>query len=118
MNDVFDAMDYVMVYMDDITIASKNAEEHKYHLKAVFDRLKKYGIKIRPDKCSFADKSIEYLGFKVDGNGFHITNKYKLKIKNIPIPKTKKQLQRFIGLVQHLHKFIQSLLRLRYALIS
>ena len=109
MNDVFDDMPYVMVYMDDITIASKTAKEHQQHLKSVFDRLQKYGIKIRPDKCSFADKSIEYLGFIVDGNGFHITDKYKSKIKNIPIPKTKKQLQRFIGLVQYLHKFIPAL---------
>ena len=109
MNDVFDDMPYVMVYMDDITIASKDAKEHQQHLKSVFERLQKYGIKIRPDKCSFADKSIEYLGFIVDGNGFHITSRYKSKIDNIPIPKTKKQLQRFIGLVQYLHKFIPAL---------
>ena len=57
MNDVFDDMPYVMVYMDDITIASKTAKEHQAHLKSVFERLQKYGIKIRPDKCSFADKS-------------------------------------------------------------
>ena len=49
MNDVFDDMEYVMVYMDDITIASTNAKEHQQHLKSVFERLQKYGIKIRPD---------------------------------------------------------------------
>ena len=110
MNDVFhDMEEYVTVYMDDITILSDNAIQHKQHLKSVFQRLQKYGIKIRPDKCEFAQKSVHYLGFKVDGNGFHITDKYKCKIRNVPIPKTKKQLQRFIGLVQYLHKFIPSL---------
>ena len=109
MNDVFDDMEYVIVYMDDITIVSDNAAQHKQHLNSVFQRLRKFGIKIRPDKCEFAQESVQYLGFKVDATGFHITDKYKCKIKNVPTPRTKKQLQRFIGLVQYLHKFIPSL---------
>ena len=109
MDGIFSDLQFVMVYMDDITIISKTPEEHKSHLEEVFKRLAKFKIKIRPDKCAFAQETVEYLGFIIDSNGIKIKPKYKDKIQNIPIPKSLKQLQRFIGMVQYLHKFIPNL---------
>ena len=109
MDRLFSDMPYVVVYMDDITILSDDPIQHQQHLLSVFNRLNKYNIKIRIDKCAFAQQKVQYLGFDVDANGAHITNKYKSKIDNIPTPQNKKQLQRFIGLVQYIHKFIPSL---------
>ena len=109
MDNIFADMDYVMVYMDDITILSSTAEEHQKHLAAVFSRLATYKIKIRPDKCQFAQQSVPYLGFQVDGNGIRIKPKYKDKIQNIPVPQTLNQLRRFVGMVQYLHQFIPNL---------
>ena len=71
--------------------------------------MNKYGIKIRADKCSFAHQSTEYLGFIIDKHGSRPTHKYKSKILNVPQPKTKKQLQRFLGMINYLHKYIPSL---------
>ena len=109
MDKIFDDLEYVMVYMDDITIISSSPEQHQQHLKTVFDRLAEYKIKIRPDKCAFAQDSVEYLGFIVDGKGIRIKPKYKDKIQNIPIPTTLNQLRRFVGMVQFLHQFIPNL---------
>ena len=109
MDRVFADMDYVMVYMDDITIVSQTAEQHKIHLKNVFKRLQKYKIKIRPDKCKFAAESVEFLGYEVDGTGSNITTKYKDKIWNIPTPTSKPQLRRFVGMIQFVQRFIPSL---------
>ena len=109
MDEIFSDLQFVMVYMDDITIISRTAEEHKSHLEEVFKRLSEYKIKIRPDKCTFAQETVEYLGFIIDATGVKIKSKYKDKIHNIPIPKSLKQLQRFIGMVQYLHKFIPNL---------
>ncbi len=64
---------------------------------------------MRLDECAFAQESVDYLGFRVDRHGLHVTDRYKGKIKNVPRPKNKKQLQRFIGMVQYLHKFIPDL---------
>ena len=47
----------------------------------------KYKIKIQPVKCQFAQQSVPYLGFQVDGNGIRIKSKYKDEIQNIPTPK-------------------------------
>ena len=109
MNELFNDMPFVIVYIDDITILSDNAQQHKEHLLAVFNRLNDNNIKIRIDKCAFAQQSVEYLGFNIDANGARVTSKYKSKLDNIPTPKTKKQLQRFIGMVQYLNKYIPNL---------
>jgi len=109
MNEIFKDLEYVQVYLDDITVISKDAESHQLHLSEVFNRLNKYGIKIRADKCSFAHKSTEYLGFIIDKNGSRPTQEYKSKILNVPKPKTKKQLERFLGMVNYLHKYIPSM---------
>ena len=109
MDKIFDDLEYVMVYMDDITVMSSSPEEHQQHLQTVFNRLARYKIKIRPDKCAFAQDSVEYLGFIVDGKGIRIKPKYKDKIQNIPIPRTLNQLRRFVGMVQYLHQFIPNL---------
>ena len=109
MDGIFSDLDYVMVYMDDITIVSSNPKQHQQHLQEVFNRLAKYKIKIRPDKCKFAQESVEYLGFRVCGTGIKIKSTYKDKIINIPVPKTINQLRRFVGMVQYLHQFIPNL---------
>ena len=105
MNEIFEDLDYVQVYLDDITVISKDSESHQKHLSEVFNRLNKYRIKIRADKCSFAHQSTEYLGFIIDKHGSRPTHKYKSKILNVPQPKTKKQLQRFLGMINYLHKY-------------
>ena len=92
MDKVFAGLEYVIVYMDDITIISESPQQHQQHLKEVFKRLMEYKIKIRPDKCSFAQESVEYLGFNVNGEGITIKPIYKDKIQNIPVPKTLNQL--------------------------
>ena len=109
MDDLFSDLDYVMVYMDDITIISESPQQHQQHLQEIFKRLGKYKIKIRPDKCTFAQDCVEYLGFIVDGNGIRIKPKYQDKIQNIPIPKTHNQVRRFVGMIQYLHQFIPNL---------
>ena len=112
MDKIFSDLDYVMVYMDDITILSETPQQHQQHLHEVFSRLAKYKIKIRPDKCLFAQESVPYLGFEVDSNGVRIKSKYKDKILNIPTPQTLNQLRRFVGMVQYLHTFIPNLQQL------
>ena len=109
MDKIFDDLDFVMVYMDDITVISTTPEQHQQHLKEVFSRLGQYKIKIRPDKCAFAQERVEYLGFIVDGSGVSINPKYRDKIMNIPEPKSIPQIRRFVGMVQFLHQFIPNL---------
>ena len=51
MKHIFRGLDFVVVYLDDISIISNTREEHKQHLKIVFQLLKEHKIKLRIDKC-------------------------------------------------------------------
>ena len=69
MNETFhDVLDlFVTVYLDDILVFSKTAQEHELHLRQVFDRLRRTGLKAKREKCDFAVTKVEYLGHWVEG---------------------------------------------------
>jgi len=50
----------VVIYMDDIMIASKEMQEHLDVLKEVFDRLARNKLELRLDKCEFLQASVQY----------------------------------------------------------
>ena len=106
---LFGHLPYVQVYLDDVTIMSESEDRHIMHLKEVFDILVKNNVKLRIDKCAFAQSDIQYLGFITNKYGIRVTRKYKDKILNIVRPKNKKEVQRFMGLVNYVHRFIPEL---------
>ena len=55
-------------YIDDLLIASSTDDEHKHHLRAVFQHLDKYGIVINPLKCMFEVKELTFLGYNVSSS--------------------------------------------------
>ena len=61
--------DFVLVFIDDILIFSKTAEEHKQHLRIVFDLLRKEKLQIKPSKCVWGQTELPYLGFIVGRDG-------------------------------------------------
>ena len=50
---VCQGLDFVFVYVDDILVASKDAEEHERHLRQLFQRLQEHGLVINVAKCQF-----------------------------------------------------------------
>ena len=44
---------YCIIYLDDVIVFSKTPEEHVFRLKAVFEKLKQAGLKLKPSKCEF-----------------------------------------------------------------
>ena len=109
MREIFGDLDFVTIYLDDISILSDTLEEHKTHLKIIFERLKIYCIKLRLDKCIWGVDETQYLGFHVDKVGTKCKADYIQKIMDIPLPVTRTDLKRFIGMIQFLHSFIPQL---------
>nr|XP_012234646.1 PREDICTED: uncharacterized protein K02A2.6-like [Linepithema humile] len=60
---------HVLVYLDDIVVASRTFEEHLGHLAEVFRRLRKAKLRLNPEKCQFCRESLRYLGHIVDKEG-------------------------------------------------
>ena len=106
MTEIFGDMPYVSTYLDDVVILSESEDEHLEHLQRVFERLERYKLKIRADKCAWGKSSVEYLGWLINADGIKPTERYKAKIQKFPVPTNKKQLSRFIGMVNYLHRHI------------
>jgi len=98
--------DFTSAYLDDIVIFSETWEEHLKHLQMVLRRIQEAGLTINPDKCALAKKEIEYLGY-VLGNGVIRPQVGKVQaIKSFTLPKTKKQVRSFLGLVGWYRRFV------------
>lgn len=93
MNQIFQDLDFVNIYIDDICIGSNNLEQHKHHLKLVFQRLREYNLKINLAKCSFGKDEVIFLAHRVSKRGIAPTEEKIEAIKNFQKPTIAKQTQ-------------------------
>nr|CAD2184404.1 unnamed protein product [Meloidogyne enterolobii] len=100
--------DFVFVYIDDILIASNSFDEHKKHLKMVFERIKMAGLKLKISKCKFAAEEIPFLGHTLTPQGIKKDAEKIKPVLDLPIPKTKKELRSLLGFMTYYRKFIYS----------
>ena len=97
---------FVMGYLDDIIIFSKKEEKHLQHLEEIFVRLRKFGLKMKREKCSFFKKHIQYLGHLVSEKGFELLPEKLESIRKMPAPRTAKEVKQFLGLIGYYRKFV------------
>ena len=97
---------FAMGYLDDIIIFSKTEEEHLQHLEEIFIRLRKFGLKMKREKCSFFKKHIQYLGHLVSEDGFEPLPEKLESIRKMPAPRTAKEVKQFLGLIGYYRKFV------------
>ena len=95
-----------MGYLDDIIIFSKTEEEHLQHLEEIFERLRKAGLKLKLQKCSFFKKHIQYLGHLISDKGIQPLPEKLESIAKMPVPQNTKQVKQFSGLVGYYRKFV------------
>ena len=98
--------DFAMGYLDDIIVFSRSEEEHLQHLEEIFKRLRHFDLKMKREKSSFFKKHIQYLGHLVWEQGFEPLPEKLEAIRNMPHPKTPKEVKQFLGLIGYYRKFI------------
>ena len=95
-----------MGYLDDIIIFSRSEEEHLEHLEKIFQKLREYGLKMKREKCDFCKRHLQYLGHLVSQEGFEPLPEKIQSNKNMPPPKTVKEVKQLLGLAGYYHKFV------------
>jgi hypothetical protein len=101
----------VEVYIDDIVVKSASINSHLADLRLAFEKMRRYGLKMNPLKCAFGVSASKFLGFIVHEKGVEIDPKKIESIKKVQAPTSKKELQRFLGKVNYLRRFICNLSR-------
>ncbi|CAG2239543.1 unnamed protein product [Mytilus edulis] len=98
---------YVLAYIDDILIFSKTFEEHLQHLEEVFARLRKANFTLKPQKCHFAVKKVNYLGHIISKDGVKVDESKITIVKNYPRPKNQTEVRQFLGLCNYYRRFVK-----------
>jgi hypothetical protein len=91
--------------LDDVVVYSETFDQHIFHLREAFERLRRAGLTVRPDKIVFATQEIVFLGHKVSPAGVNIDPDRTRAIRDFP-PKDVSGVSRFIGMANFYHKFI------------
>ena len=105
-NEVLSGLTFAFGYLDDILVYSPDMKTHLEHLRKLFMRLREADLKMKEVKCSFLKKHIQYLGHIVSGKGITPMPEKLECIKNMPPPKTAKEVKQFLGLIGYYRKFV------------
>ncbi|XP_057517897.1 uncharacterized protein LOC130798821 [Amaranthus tricolor] len=99
---------FVVVYLDDILIYSKELEEHFRHLRLVFKVLREQRLYEKLEKCHFLSQEISFLGFIINREGVKADPKKIEAIKDWPTPNSITQIRSFHGLASFYRRFIHN----------
>lgn len=109
MDKILRGIPHVICYLDDILITGETDAEHLKNLEEVLKRLQRHGLRLRLDKCRFFQKRVEYLGFSINEDGVHTTEKKVQAITEAPTPRNVRELRSFLGIINYYAKFVPSL---------
>ncbi|CAN6560039.1 unnamed protein product [Malus baccata var. baccata] len=97
------------VYIDDIVVKSKTEEQHLIDLRHALTRMRTHRLDMNPKKCAFGVRAGNFLGFLVHQRGVEVDKNKERPIMESPSPTNKVQLQRLLGKINFLRRFIANL---------
>ena len=96
------------MYLDDIVVYARTSEQHLKRLEAVFDRLKKAGLKLKPEKCCFFRKSVTFLGHVISDRGIETDPAKTKAVSEWPTPTSVMEVRTFVGLASYYRRFVKN----------
>ncbi|GKC20272.1 putative reverse transcriptase domain-containing protein [Tanacetum coccineum] len=98
---------FVIVFIDDILIYSRDEKEHEEHLKTILELLKKEELYAKFSKCEFWIHTVKFLGHVIDSSGIHVDPTKIEAVKNWASPTTPSEIRQFLGLAGYYRRFIE-----------
>ena len=110
MNDIFKPYldEFIVVYLDDILVFSKDMKSHLKHLEQCFKILQENKLYAKLSKCSFGKSEIDFLGHIITSEGIATDPSKTESIRNWPTPNTLTELRSFLGLANYYLQFVKN----------
>src|SRR5487761_1770368 len=108
---------WLTIYMDDMAIHTKRLDDeteeqhlkrHRKYVKHILAKLEQHDLFLKPQKCTFKQPSIEFLGVTVDQGTVQMDNKKIEKVQNWPVPTSVTEVRKFLGFTGYYRYFIQN----------
>jgi hypothetical protein len=94
------------IFIDDVIIYTKSAEEHAMRLENVFQRFENANLQLHPGKCVFAQPQVKYLGFELSENEVSACADKVKAVMEYPTPKNAKNVRTFLGLASFYRRLV------------
>jgi hypothetical protein len=110
LNDIFRPFleQFVIIYLDDILVFSKNASDHEIHVLKVLQILRDHNLCAKLEKCEFSTFQTEFLGYIVSSSGISMDPSKVKAVTEWPSPKNVKGVQSFLGFANFYRRFIEN----------
>src|SRR6267154_469683 len=120
MNSVFSKYldKFVLVFLDDILVYSKNEEEHEENLRLTLQLLREHQLYEKLSKCDFYRDRIQYLGHIISEEGISVDHEKIEAIMNWPTARNVTDVRSFMGLAGYYRRFIEGFSKVEHAVTS
>ncbi|KAJ8881679.1 hypothetical protein PR048_018165 [Dryococelus australis] len=108
-SEVFEVLPGGLMYTDDIIFWGTSKEEYDEHLKAVMERALKNSVRFDKLKCINGFKQVRHMGHIVSARGIHPDAIHMDAIHSMDVPTCKKDVERFLGAITYLSKFLPNI---------
>lgn len=106
---ILEGLEGVECQVDDILVYGKDQAQHDERLESVFKRLEAANATLNLEKCEFSKETVVFLGQRVGKHGIQVDPRKVSAIRDMKIPTDVKELRRFMGMVNHMGKYIPQL---------
>lgn len=103
---LFEGIEGVETYIDDLLVWGETKEQHDYRLRQLLERARAKNFKLNKEKCKVGLEEIKYLGHIFSKDGLKPDQSKIEAVKKMATPGCKKDVERFLGMVTYLAKFI------------
>ena len=97
---------FVIVYLDDVLIFSRDEDEHRRHVRLVLERLREHKLYASREKCEFGRRSVLFLGHVISEDGLGMDQSKVSAIRDWPTPRSVEDIRAFLGLAGYYRRFV------------
>lgn len=109
MNNIYDSLAEMCIYIKDVLLWGPTQEEHDRRLRATLAAAQAAGIALKCEKCVFAIEEVQFLGDLISNDGINPDGKLVKCVASMPPPTPKQGIQKMVGAISYPGRFISSL---------